>query len=322
MLEQGFYAAEADGLRAHSSVRSVVCTNRIADVVRMPYDGLLSYFYSHSALTAAIARVRGKRVVVTGGGEQVFRGSMSTAVNYWMRLTAFQWTALSANRVLATSTADYNRMRQLAFFGDGNIDLSYHGAPAADRFTPANFGNERPRGSLVTICGMDTEQNVRRKGAYEAVALLKQIAGIYPDASLTIIGRDTCKALVEERARQLGEQGRVRFTGYVTEEQKLHLLRESRFYVQLSEYEGFGIGALEALAQGCHVIHSGVGGLLDTINGFGTTLRRDQIEQFDPRTFAEYRPNLSRLRDHLEQFLVIHRADAIVSALKAAHPRK
>lgn len=315
MLEQGFYAAEAEGLRAHPAVGSVHVSNRIADVRKARYDGLVSYFYSHSALTAGIARLRGKPVVVTGGGEQVFRGTMSSGINYALRLAAFQLTTVLANRILATSTTDMARMQAIGMVGRRKIELSYHGAPAADHFAPANLDNPRRFGALVTICGMDTEQNLRRKGVFEALALLARFVAVCPDATLTIIGRTTCQSLVEERARELGLLSHVRFAGYVTEDRKLGLLRESRFYVQLSEYEGFGIGALEAMAEGCHVIHTGVGGLVDTVGEFGTVLSRDGIEHFDPRLLPEYRPDPRKLAAHLRQFGVRRRADAILAAL-------
>lgn len=316
MLNQGFYAAEADGLRAHPDVRSVATTNRVLDVWSRRYDGLVSYFYSHSAATSLIARLRGKRALVTGGGEQVFRGTMSSAANYWLRLAGFQLTAANANRLFATSTSDRERMRDIAWCGREKIELSFHGAPAVDSFDRSNFESSRPPGALVTICGMDTEQNVRRKGGYEAVELLARFAGVYPDASLTVIGRTTRKDLLEKRARELGVAERLRFSGYVAEDEKLEILEQSHHYVQLSEYEGFGIGALEALAQGCHVIHSGMGGLQDTIGEFGTVLARDQIADFDPRSLPSYKPDLDRLARHLGKFRVRRRADAIVAALR------
>jgi glycosyltransferase involved in cell wall biosynthesis len=51
------------------------------------------------------------------------------------------------------------------------------------------------------------------------------------------------------------------------------LLKRSKYYFQLSEYEGFGIGALEALASGNIVFHSGVGGLKEGMGPHGMLVK-------------------------------------------------
>lgn len=281
MLEQGFYAAEVDGLCRDPRVRGVTATNSLQEVRRAKVDGIVSYFYSHSAAVGAIARARGIPIIATGGCEQLQRDETTTPALYAKRAAAFHACTLVMDRLLATCTADFNRMLEVARFGRAKIEVSFHGVAAAERSAPELFQLPRAPGALVTIAGLDTELNVRRKGVLRAVDLLARFAARYSDASLTIIGRDTCRAMVEAYAMALGVGGRVRFTGYVEEDAKIDLLRQSRFYVQLSDYEGFGIGAIEALSQGCCVIHSGVGGLIDTIGTNGILCRRDEIADFE-----------------------------------------
>lgn len=316
MLEQGFYAAEADGLRRHPSVAEVRLTNRLPVVARGDYDGLVSFFYSHSAVASALARLRRRPVVVTGGGEQLFPELAGGRLRYLARITAFRATVLFASRILATSTTDLERMRKAAWFASSRLELSFHGAPAADRMDEAGSFEGRPAGSFVTICGLDTPLNVERKGIPEAVRLLARAAAQDPAALLTIIGRATCRDMVEEQARSLGVADRVFFAGYVTEEEKLTLLRSHRYYVQLSVYEGFGIGALEALSQGCQVIHSGAGGLVDTIANFGVLLPREEVEHFSLQALPAYDGTADeRLTRHLAAFRPATRAATIIRAL-------
>ena len=316
MLAQGFYAAEAEGLLGHPEVTAVQLTNRLSEVARADYDGLISFFYSHSAAAALIARLRGRPVVVTGGGEQIFPELAGSRPRYIARIGAFRATALLASRILATSTSDLDRMRKVAWFGRSRIELSFHGARAADRLGEAEPFASRAPGSFVTICGLDTPLNVRRKGIPEAVRLLARASAQCPSARLTIIGRTTCRAMVEEQARELGVADRVSFAGYVDEDTKLALLRASRYYVQLSIYEGFGIGALEALSQGCQIIHSGAGGLADTVNGFGVILPNDQIDDFSLDDLPAYAGGTDeRLVGHLAAFRPETRAHTIMRAL-------
>lgn len=316
MLEQGFYAAEAEGLRADPDIAEVRVTNRLATVARGDYDGLVSFFYSHSALATLLARLRGRPSVVTGGGEQLFPELAGSRLRYLVRAAAFQATALFASRILATSTSDLARMQEIVRFGRARLMLSYHGAPAVEHVEGIGDITERPAGSFITICGLDTPLNVRRKGIPEALELVARVSVECPSAALTIIGRTTCRAMVEDQARSLGLGDRVRFAGYVDEDEKLALLHTHRYYLQLSVYEGFGIGALEALSQGCQIIHSGAGGLADTVADFGVVVTRDAIGDFSLAALPPYAglrdPRLVR---HLERFRPATRAAAIRQAL-------
>jgi glycosyltransferase involved in cell wall biosynthesis len=317
MLEQGFYAAEIAGLRNHPSVRSVTATNGMHEVRRAKVDGIISYFYSHSAAVGAIGRMRGIPVIATGGCEQLQRDQAASSNSYAARLIAFHGCTITLDRLLATSTTDYERMRSVARWGREKIELSFHGVRAAEQADRLYFDNSRLPGSLVTIAGLDTALNVHRKGVLQAVELLARFHASDPTATLTIIGRTTCAEMVIDQARRLGVANNIQFAGYVSEQEKRDLLHRSRFYIQLSEYEGFGIGALEALAHGCHVIHTNVGGLRDTVGDMGTIVDRDAIGDLDlARLSMPERPEWSQFTAHLARFSERARADAILRALR------
>jgi len=319
MLDQGFYAAEVEGLRSHPAIASVSTTNLLSDVRRSDYDGLIGYFYSHAAVAAAIARLRGKPAVLTGGGEQLFPDPKTSLSRRVARRTFFQLAMVTADCLLATSSTDAARMRELALVGRKRILLSYHGAPAADRIDRANFEHPRRPASFVTICGLDTPLNVRRKGVFAAIDLVARARVTHSGADLIIIGRTTCRAMVEDYAQARGVAGAVTFAGYVDEAEKQAILRSRRFYVQLSEYEGFGIGALEALALGCQVIHSNVGGLRDTVGELGVIVSPEAAGYVEIDTLPAY-PNFdwTVFECHMAQFRTGRRADTIVATLGLA----
>ncbi|RDV01468.1 glycosyltransferase [Sphingorhabdus pulchriflava] len=315
MLCQGFYAAEVDGLRQQPDIVYVDVTNRLGDVWNLEYDGLISYFYSYTAFAALIARIRGKRVIATGGGEQLFRSMAPSFRVYMIRLVLFWLSLFCANRILATSSTDYERMRKVGWFRRSAITLSFHGARAVDLFHRCNFSSDRNPSSMITICGMDTEENIRRKGLLRAIDLLGYVRECDPKASLVVIGRTTCAHVVRNYAATRLCADAVKFVGYVSEEEKLLLLKNSRYYIQLSEYEGFGIGALEAMAMGCQVIHSNVGGLKDTVAQYGIILPLDSAPEVDvsqPYNIDDW----PEFESHMAQFTVNRRASAILDALK------
>jgi glycosyltransferase involved in cell wall biosynthesis len=314
MLQQGFYAAELDGLLSQPGVAEVRSTNKLKDVWSNDYDGLISYFYSHTALASLIARLRRKKVIATGGGEQVFRFMSSSASLYIVRIILFSLSLLFSNYILATSTSDFLKMRSIGFFRRSAIKLSFHGAPAVDKLDRADFARQRPKGSMLTICGMDTYANIKRKGLFRAIDLLSKIRKHDPAACLTIIGRTTCSCFVRKYALEKSCEDALVFAGYVSENDKLELLRSNRYYIQLSDYEGFGIGALEAMAMGCQVVHSNVGGLRDTVADFGIKLAPDDPIELDiegPYEIADW----EKFTNHMSQFSVSKRASDILVAL-------
>ena len=66
-------------------------------------------------------------------------------------------------------------------------------------------------------------------------------------------------------ARRLGIGEAVRFTGYVTEEEKVDLLRRAWFTVTTSLKEGWGLTVIESNACGTPSIAADVPGLRDAV---------------------------------------------------------
>ncbi len=315
MLDQGFYADEADSLRAHDDVERVMTSRQFRDVFFGRYDALLGYFFSFASLAAFIALLRGKRTILTGGAEQLRREFAPNIFSYIGRIILFYIGLLIAKKILAVSTSDYERMRELAFIGKGKIKLSYHGVPAVtEKLSKVPSENPvahdfRTAASFMTICGLDSANNIRRKGLYEALEFIALAAQKYPDTYFTIIGRDDRRDLIDAEAARLNIAERVRITGYISAKEKYELLRSHKYYLQLSHYEGFGIGALEALAQGAIVIHSNVGGLRDTVGDYGMIYDKQTLENLDIARVP------SGIDQHLAQFAPGVRAQTIMDLI-------
>ncbi|MEN8181896.1 MAG: glycosyltransferase family 4 protein, partial [Myxococcota bacterium] len=65
-------------------------------------------------------------------------------------------------------------------------------------------------------------------------------------AELVVIGRGKARAKLERLARELGLEGRARFTGFVSDRTRDELLAGSRLAVCASPKEGWGITVIEA----------------------------------------------------------------------------
>ncbi len=316
MLEQGFYKDEILGLKSRDEVSAVTATNRWTDLLKDNFDAAIGYFYSYSALAALICLCRGKPIVLTGGAEQLFREFAPSRSAYLARFLAFNLCVAFSSKILAVSSTDFRQMMKIAIWGRTKIELSFHSAPSVICASAQLLSNSRTNSSMLTICGMDSRNNIERKGLLRAIDLLGQMAAQDENARLTVVGRTTLVSWVTKYAKTIGVAERITYTGYITEQEKQDLLKSHKYYVQLSTYEGFGIGALEALAMGCVIIHSNVGGLRDTVGDFGIKLGVQDVHTFDITALdQDPRPEWGRLGKHLEQFSPELRASKLLNAL-------
>ena len=117
---------------------------------------------------------------------------------------------------------------------------------------------------------MERIENIQRKGVLRSIRAFAEFIKVHPEYTMYIIGKTgegtTC---VYELIKQLKLSSKIILTGSIPENEKINILKRSEYYIQLSDYEGFGIAALEALALGCKVIHSGKGGLKYIIGQWG-----------------------------------------------------
>jgi glycosyltransferase involved in cell wall biosynthesis len=91
---------------------------------------------------------------------------------------------------------------------------------------------------------------------------------------------------LQQKAHDLGISASVRFTGFVSEEEKPDLYNLADVYLMPSRGEGFGFVFLEAMACGLPVIAS-------TLDGGREALRGGQLGQLvDPTSPAEIRTTI------------------------------
>ena len=85
-----------------------------------------------------------------------------------------------------------------------------------------------------------------------------------------MVGDGPERPMAEDLARQLGVADDVRFVG--KQDQMEDIMNVSDIFLLTSEYESFGLSALEAMAAGAIVISTNAGGLpeinIDGVTGF------------------------------------------------------
>ncbi|WP_297599210.1 glycosyltransferase [uncultured Cetobacterium sp.] len=102
---------------------------------------------------------------------------------------------------------------------------------------------------------------------------LKQLGKEY---TLTFVGEGETQESVKREAIMLNLGERVQFLGYSNS--VASLLKRHDIAIQSSNFEGFGISALEAMASGTPIIASNVEGLAEVVDGAGLLFELGNVQ--------------------------------------------
>ena len=103
------------------------------------------------------------------------------------------------------------------------------------------------------------------KGMDLVVPAFAEVLKQYPDTQLIIVGDGSLRASMEEQAAELGCADRITWAGRQPQEQLAQWYGQMDIVLMPSRSEGFGLTAIEAMAQGCVVVASDVGGLPEVV---------------------------------------------------------
>ena len=104
-----------------------------------------------------------------------------------------------------------------------------------------------------------------RLGPQKALRVALEALSDVPEVTLVVAGDGPERAGLERHARELGLEGRVSFRGSVSRAEVLRLFRASDASVLSSAWENFPHTVIEALAVGCPVIATAVGGVPEVV---------------------------------------------------------
>lgn len=111
--------------------------------------------------------------------------------------------------------------------------------------------------------------------------LLQALAKTRPNTFLIIVGDGSLKNDLQRMACSLGIENRIRFLGL--RDDVARIIKSVNLYVQSSDWEGFGLAAVEAMAGGLPIIVSRVPGLSYVIGDAGLVFNKN-----DPHQLADY----------------------------------
>lgn len=129
-------------------------------------------------------------------------------------------------------------------FVRGKIEVVSNGIDLAELPPPGAKAPHRPR-RLVYVGRLSPEK--------EPMELLRLMAELGPGVQLSVAGSGPLAGELAAESVRLGLQGRVELLGFVTEEEKRQLLRNTELFLMPSPAELQSIATLEAMACGCAV---------------------------------------------------------------------
>lgn len=125
------------------------------------------------------------------------------------------------------------------------------------------FRKELGIASDVPLVGMVTRL-VPIKGVEIFLKAVQTILSLRPDAEFVVVGDGELRSELEQLTRQLGLAERVRFLGF--REDTPYVYAALDLVVMSSFNEGLPVTLIEALAAGCYVVSTRVGGVPDLVD--------------------------------------------------------
>lgn len=205
----------------------------------------------------------------------------------------FSWRdRLVLNLLIGPSIRRAARVITISEFSRGEIARLYRIAPERIEVTPLAAGaafkpsldqegaQVRRRYALLTRYILAVGNIQPRKNLPRLVAAFASIAAEYPDYQLVVVGQSAWRGSeVEAAVRNYGLEGRVRFTGYVSDEDLVTLYSGATAVCYPSLYEGFGLPPLEAMACGTPTITSKTSSLPEVVGDAALTVDPSSIDE-------------------------------------------
>jgi N-acetyl-alpha-D-glucosaminyl L-malate synthase BshA len=185
-----------------------------------------------------------------------------------------------------TSVSEYLRARTETVFGAGRPITVIPNFVDVERFRPERRAAVRAcfsRGAERVLMHVSNFRPVKRP--VKAVEAFAHVAARLP-STLVMVGDGPERAACEARASALGLKDRVRFLGPQADVE--NLLPAADLFLLPSEYESFGLAALEAMACGVVPLVTAAGGLPEVVRDGvdGVLVPEGEIDSLGERALA------------------------------------
>ena len=206
-----------------------------------------------------------------------------------MQIQTAKWEELLIQHsdVLIVCSMYMKKVVEKRIRGEKKVYIIPNGADLSDEESSSvqDFINRRSFSHLVLFLG----RMVPEKGITTLIDAAKKIHETYPECLFILAGKGPYLSDYKALVRKEGLEKHMLFIGYVNEREKATLLKRCDMLVVPSNYEPFGIVAIEGMAAGKPVIAARTGGLSSIINDGETGIL------FEPENVSDLSEKISTL---------------------------
>ena len=184
--------------------------------------------------------LHGKPLVATTHGGFFHTRKFASLKKLWFQ-TVTRMSAAGYKRIVCCSASDAALLAQVAPKRLSVIENGANIGKFHDRAATA------PQRRIVTIGRFSVNKRIER-----LIAMMPALIARHPGWSLDIVGApyDLNAELLTRHAEELGVGAQVRVHENIPDEAVADLIGQASFFASASEYEGFGIVAIEAMSAG------------------------------------------------------------------------
>jgi len=210
--------------------------------------------------------------------------------------------ASRASAVIAVSGALAEKLRSMGV-AEEKLHVISNGVDV-DRFAPKPNSSAEKLAEGRVLLGVG--RLVRGKGFHVALEAMARLLPEFPDLVLMLAGEGPERPALEAAARAHGISDRLRLLGEVPHDRIPSLLWQAHRFLLPSFNEGYPNVVVEAIAAGCPVVATAVGGIpeivdselgdlavhAEDVGALESALRTSLRRTFDPAAFARKRESL------------------------------
>ncbi|MDE3144258.1 MAG: N-acetyl-alpha-D-glucosaminyl L-malate synthase BshA [Bacteroidota bacterium] len=275
----------------------IALASTMVDVI-MNYD--LDLMHVHYAIPHASAAYMAKQIVKSKNGRNIpvittLHGTDITLVGKDKTYEPVVTFSINESDAI-TAVSENLKEETLKFFAiKKNIEV-------ITNFVDVSRFNKKPFDAFKKVIAPQGEKILVHASNFRKVKRVDDVVKIFAEvrkqmpAKLLMVGDGPERHSIEELARELNVIDDIRFVG--KQEQMEEILAVSDLFLLPSEYESFGLAALEAMAARVVVISTNAGGLPEIIvqdkTGFMANVG-------DVKAMSEFAISILKNEEHLEQ---------------------
>jgi teichuronic acid biosynthesis glycosyltransferase TuaC len=254
------------------------------------------YFYPDGVAAARLARRFNRPFVVTARGHDInVIGSMPVPARQ------IRAAGKKAGALITVSAALARKMEQMGI--DARKITTLRNGVDMQRFAPCDRSAARARIGVSGSVWICVGHLIEIKGMHLAVEALARVDGV----TLLLVGNGPEETALRAQAGKLGVSARLRFVGTIAHEALVDYFNAADALIHAASVEGMPNVVLEALACGCAVIATRVGGIPEVIReARAGTLLPERSAQAIVDAWELMRetalPARAARREHAEQF--------------------